>query len=59
MTSHAKYCLFTRVAKVTSHGRLFRPVEIQSMLDNRGYGQLLITIYGTLLVLCHPWLSFR
>ena len=49
MTSHAKYCLFTLVAKVTSHGRLlvqFCASDLQNMLDNRGCGQLHNTIHG-------------
>ena len=49
MTSRAKYCLFTRVAKVTSHGRLYSTILckcLQNMLDNRGCGQLHNTIHG-------------
>ena len=50
MTSRAKYCLFTLVAKVTSHGRIlvrFCASDLQNMLDNRGCGQLHNTIHGT------------
>ena len=57
MTSRAKYCLFTLVAKVTSHGRIlvrFCASDLQNMLDNRGCGQLHNTIHGTSHALAIP-----